>query len=148
MEKNSAPRLPFFTLPKSRWPSEMGVSVARSKGSSSRRCGVSACVSTTMAEAWMLAGSAFFFVFLDLGEVWAMVSGTNIGGTKSKAVKSIRSLRIEVLGFVRPCARAPRMTPVWILAGEEIFEGLAEDGASDVGDGLGERDILRADLHA
>src|ERR1700722_8347488 len=50
MEKNSAPRLPRFALSRLMCPMSLGSLEPRSKFSSRKRCGVSACVSMMRAE--------------------------------------------------------------------------------------------------
>src|ERR1051325_4551904 len=70
MEKNSAPRLPDFTLAKSQWP--LPASLAGSKFSSVKRPGVSACVSITRAESWIsrAAGETCGPVSVEEGALW------------------------------------------------------------------------------
>src|SRR5580700_4350919 len=53
MEKNSAPRLPRWALSRLRLPTSLGSVEPMSKPSSRKRWGVSAWVSTTMADSWM-----------------------------------------------------------------------------------------------
>src|ERR1035438_1460745 len=90
MEKNSAPRLPLRAVSRLKLPSPSGS--LRSKPSSTKRCGVSACVSMTMAELCTCCGVSFF---VDFGEVlvgeWSPVCAHSSAGMhrSSEAVRMV-----------------------------------------------------------
>src|ERR1700733_6859214 len=68
MEKNSAPKFPARALSRLMCPMSLGSVLPISKPSSRKRCGVSACVSTTIAESLMA------FALAETGLSWARAS--------------------------------------------------------------------------
>src|SRR5947209_14530176 len=148
MEKNSAPRFPALALAKSRWPVSPAGTLARSNFSSSSRWVVSAWVSTTSEELWIVCGLLVAWTALlleaDLAAVfiWEVWAKQRLAANRVHA-NDLTKWLVIMRGAEALCnfTRLVKEQLVTSCA-EQIFDGLHHHIAAHSRDGARERNGL------